>query len=251
MKKYIKTVFIISVIVAILYGIMAILNPRGFLNRTRIRTDFLSLYDDYLQYSLGDFKLLDSGEDIFCDSTNISVLWWSVEFIDETGKEQTFSFSNFNRMGNSVARHVGDIASEALSNYIEDHCLITLDHLSEIYTRLAFQADQYRYSHLRDYDRLIDLQNGIQLRYFLDAHTLLHEWDFNFRDLTISSDSEYTFEEVFEEVEELIRSIAIYLELDSLCFRLLHTTNRENRGTFWRFDQTTDGFYQVEGRCFE
>jgi len=248
MKKYIKTFFIILVIVTILFGIRDILSPQGFLTRTRIRTDFLRQYNDYLQYSLGDFKLLNSGEGLVCTSTNLSARWWSVQFIDENSVEQTFSFSNLHSMGSNVARHVGSNASKALSNHVVAHYLTNLDHLSSITTRLEFQADQLR--HLRDYYRLVDLHNGIQLKYFLDASTLLHEWDFNFIDLTISSNSEYSFEEVLEEVEELIRNIAIYLELDSLCFRFLHTTNRENRGTFWRFDQTTDGLYQVQQHCF-
>lgn len=246
MKK--KIVFII-VIVAVLLAIVDINNPTGVLTRTRIRTDFLTRYDDYLHYSLGDFKLLYAGEGLYCDSTNISALWWNVQFIDGNGVEQTFGFNNVHSMGNSVAKHVGGIASESLSNYIENHYLITFDHLNRITTRLEFQADLT--SHLRDYDRLIDLYNGIQLRYFFDARMLFHEWDFNFLDLTVSSDSEYAFEEVFEEVEELIRNIVIYLELDSLCFRFLHTTNRENRQTFWRFDQTIDEFNQVQWRCFD
>ena len=236
-------------IVAIFIVIRDILNPCGFLTRTRIRTDLLRLHDDYLQYSLGDFELLNAGEGLYCCSTNLSGRWWGVQFIDENGVEQTFGFNNVHGMGNSVARHVGRSASEALLNHIEDHYLVSLDHLNDITIRLEFQADQS--SHLRDYDRLTDPYKGIQLRYFLDARILLHEWDFKFLDLTISSDSEYSFEEVFEEVEGLIRNIAIYLELDSLCFLILHTTNLENRQTFWRFDQTTDGFYQVQLRCFE
>ena len=173
MKKYIKTFLKILAIATLFFGIMDILNPTGVLTRTRIRTDFLRQYGDYLQYSLGDFELLDAGEGIFCDSTNFSARWWSVQFIDENGVEQTFGFNNVYSMGDFVARHVGNIASETLSNHIENHYLMTLDHINRTSSRLKFQADQSR--NMRDYDRLTDPYNGIQIRYFLDARILLDE----------------------------------------------------------------------------
>lgn len=173
---------------------------------TRFTDDYLVMYEDFLQHSLGDFEVIGHGER-WNSSSNTYSLWWEVEFIDETGAVRTFLFSNGSRMGSFVTgasmRHFG---RDMLAYEVREELLEESDYLERISVALRFQYD--RLERDVDFSLLTNPTYGIQLSKNWTAQQLLDEWDFNLYINLVSWT--YDLETAIYEMETTIRTFADY-----------------------------------------
>jgi len=241
-KEIIKAIGIFVLVCFGVFLLIRVLVPHpGSSSPVISMDDHLEIYQDFLQHSLGDFELLEYGVRSR-DSGMVRYRWWRVQFIDENGEDQVFTFDTRPmawQVAEAAASQVDEEELATLAIDLRENHLENSEHLSEITLSVRFQNGLR--VHEGDWEQLLDPNDGLQLSTLITAQSLMEEWGF-YPTVEIRSRSESS--DAIEEMEMFMRDLADYFNQDIILVTFTRTrwllSDRDPE--HFTYDRQTDSF---------
>jgi len=220
-----------------------------------LRADYLKKHKEFLEYSLGDFTVIDKGSDSRTGTAWKTVYrYWTLQYKNENNENDTFYFTNSGSFESDVLRKADSLATEEIWAEIEGafpslegwDAAISYDVRSENIDDIAKEtAHIKRVTYFGDYDHgadILDTQNGIKLS-AVTARELAERWGFALKfDIEMVLNDGQRFAEVHKKFIPMFRHAAEYLNCESVPFGFMVWGKMEN-GMYLidgRYNKTTD-----------
>ena|GEM_PF-3027073 len=237
-----------------------ILSLAGCVSTTRITENFLEKYSDFLDYSLGDYTLLETtrgrrGASMGFWANNVIYRVWRLEYTDHDGETRIFRFTNGGRLGVmedqviAIAREIGNdmLRRDIVHNYFapEEYNFrgVGSCYIEPNFRDLSYRPGEYNFElptlvevRMRpppEASDVLSAESGLQL-YSVTPHKLIANWGFSVSVSLSTSDYENYLDQR-ERFKAMTRTLANYLELDEIsvnfALRTLRTVRLEDGRT--------------------
>ena len=241
-------------------GLLLIFSITGCITTTQITEDFLENYSAFLDYSLGEYTLLETtrgrrGASMGFWANNVIYQIWRLEYTDHDGETRIFRFTNGDRLGGmenqvlAIAREIGNdtLRRDIVYNYFapEEYnfrnrgsCYIEPSFRDLPYRPKEFNVElptlvEVRMHTPQEVSNVLSTESGLQL-YSVTPHKLIAEWGFSVS-ISLSTNDYENYVDQRERFKEMTRTLADYLELDeirvSFVLRHLRTVRLEDGRT--------------------
>ena len=180
------------------------------------RTDYLRRYGDFLNYSLGDFTVLEKR------TRNAGVLYrswvWDLQFTRQNGEERIFRIDNNQPLHSSIIWGgalgiMRDSLQSIASNYFT---------LEELQRESSSDTRVFLWSGPRERipsTLVLDPQNGLQL-YSVTSQELVANWGFALEVECRTCDWE-NYTNLIKRLKTMTRTLSAYLEQDEILLRFI------------------------------
>lgn len=223
------------------------------------RTDFLKKFDSYLQYSLGEFEVIDKQE-IKWRANPLPVsgtgLRWVVGFTDDRGNERDFEFRNYgytqggdqSNFGYAVMEYAMSLGKEQIITDV----LLKYFHPDEIGLQEEDSTNETKTSVLvmneyplkgdDYYTNFVHPKKGLQLK-SIHPKQLIHEWgaSYSFKFNTLIDDDDDQMKELIAKIEQALRDYAKYVDNYDLLPVEVQGENYDS-GYHGTYNKETDSF---------
>ena len=188
--------------------------------------DYLIRYEQFLNYSLGEFEIVIDGEIESWDVSPKTWKVWELQYTHQSGEVRDFRFTNLSsNFGRIVLHHAilntgYEIEREIARQYFEDEELVEIVVLqSDFYNIQA--VSQISLLQIMGRNRtggsrtdVINRRNGLRL-YAITPQELVSNWNVTFGISVFIRDNEI-YEYMIDQTKEMVRTLSAYLEQDQV-----------------------------------
>ncbi len=219
--------------------------------------DYVKKFDNYLKYSLGDYKTNVSDEDAVTNTISIGTdpmnvgfakyKLWELEYFDVNGKDRTLVFTNYTKdhkesLTKAVLAEAEHITIDMIdSAVIKDNFPNINTDSEENVIYYSTQVVEPKNAKLISPSKVLSKKKGIKLSE-LEPKILVDEfgYTYNFEMIYMGTDEERV-SEVTEEFKTVIKELAEYLNQDTVSFNFYKAFDKEQcfKGVY---DRKTDFF---------
>lgn len=222
------------------------------------KADFLKKFDSYLQYSLGEFEVIDKQEIKWrADPLPVSGtgLQWVVNFTDDRGIERDFKFRNYgytqggdpSNFGYAVMEYAMSLGKEQiitdvlLKYFHPDEIGLQEDRTNETKTSVLVM-NEYPLKGDDYYANFVHPKKGLQLK-LIHPKQLVQEWgaSYRFKFNTIIDDDDDQMKELIAKIEQALRDYAKYVDDYDLLPVEVQGENYDD-GYYGTYNKETDTF---------
>lgn len=222
------------------------------------KTDFLKKFDSYLQYSLGEFEVIDKQEIKWrADPLPVSGtgIQWVVNFTDDRGIEREFKFRNYgytqggdpSNFGYAVMEYAVSLGKEqvitdVLLKYFHPEEIGLQENRTNETKTSVLVMNEYPLKGDDYYVNFVHPKKGLQLK-SIHPKQLVQEWgaSYGFKFNTIIDDDDDQMKELIAKIEQALRDYAKYVDDYDLLPVEVQGENYDD-GYYGTYDKETDTF---------